>query len=185
MVRYLYCILSILLLPVIALASEGHGGNQFMGFVWRLIVFVVFVYILVKFLKSPILGALDKRTAEIKSAIDEALKAREEAEKELKEYRDKLASMNKELEEMKDRAFKVAEAEKEKVLADAHQTALKLRQFAESMIESDLARAKDELKRYAFGLAKNIAEEKLKSGLDTTKHEAVIKDNIKKIGELS
>ncbi|MCA1926877.1 MAG: ATP synthase F0 subunit B [Calditerrivibrio sp.] len=176
-----------LLVPIFSIASGGgnDSGNLFMGFVWRSIVFVVFVYILIRFLKSPLLGALDKRSEDIKTAIDDAVKARQDAESELNEYKTKIASMNKELEEMKERAFKVAEAEKVKIINDAEQAVEKLRQFAESLIESDLMRAKDELKRYTFNLARKIAEEKLIAELDDAKHEAVVKDYIKKIGDLS
>ncbi len=174
-----------MLLPVAVMASEGHGGNQIMGLVWRIIVFVVFVFILYKLLKSPLLNALDKRTDDIKTALENAVKAKEEAQKELSEYKSKLSSMNKELEEMKERAFKSAEAEKAKIIADAESAVARLREFSESLIASDVARAKTELKNYAFSLAKQLAEEKLKTNLDVAKHEAIVSNYIKKIGELS
>jgi len=58
--------------------------------------------------------------------------------------------MSKELDDMKERAFKAAEAERRRIVTDAENTVEKLRQFSDSLIESDLARAKDDLKRYAF-----------------------------------
>lgn len=174
-----------MLLPTVVFASEGHGGNQLMGLVWRIIVFVVFVFILYKLLKGPLLNALDKRTDDIKSALENAVKAKEEAQKELTEYKSKLSSMNKELEEMKERAFKAAEAEKAKIIADAEVAVARLKEFSESLIASDVARAKTELKNYAFSLAKQLAEEKLKTNLDVNKHEAIVFNYIKKIGELS
>lgn len=175
-----------LLVPAFSFASGGHeGSNLFMGFVWRAIVFVVFVYLLVKFLRSPLLGALDKRTEDIKNAIEEANRARQSAEAELSEYKAKIASMNKELEEMKERAFRVAEAERAKIIADAEEDVEKRRQFVESLIDSSLMKAKDELKRYTFNLAKKIAEDKLIAELDDAKHEAIIKEYIKKIGDIS
>lgn len=180
-------LLFVLSVPIFCFASGGghESGDLFMGFVWRSIVFVVFVYILIKFLKSPVLGALDKRSEEIKNAIEEANRTRQSAEAELIEYKSKIASMNKELEEMKDRAFRVAEAERAKIIADAEEDVEKRRKFFESLIESSLSKAKDELKRYTFNSAKKIAEDKLIAKLDDTKHEAIIKEYIKKIGDIS
>lgn len=186
MVKRLILILTLILPPAV-FASEGHGGgsNLVMGFVWRVVVFVVFAFILYKLLKDPLLNSLDKRTDDIKNALDEAIKARDEAQKELNEYKSKLASMNKELEEMKEKAFKAAEAEKSKIIAEAENTVGRLKEFSESLIASDLIRAKTELKNYAFTLAKKVAEEKLKSSFDMSKHEVVINNYIKKIGEVS
>jgi F-type H+-transporting ATPase subunit b len=182
--RIFYLFINVII-PTVAFASEGgKGESPFMGFFWRLIVFVLFVYILVKLLKSPLLGFLDKRTEEIKAAIEDAERARKEADVELKEYKSKLALMSKELDDMKERAFKAAEAERKRIVTDAENTVEKLRQFSDSLIESDLARAKDDLRKYAFDLAKKLAEQKLVSALDTKKHEAIVKYYITKIGEL-
>lgn len=173
------------LTPAILFASEGHGGSSVMGLVWRIIVFAVFVFILYKLLKSPLLNTLDKRTDDIKLALENAIKAKDEAQKELNEYKSKLSSMTKELEEMKERAFKAAEAEKNKILSDAEAAVARLKEFSESLIASDVARAKTELKSYAFSLAKQLAEEKLRKDLDINKHESIVSNYIKKIGELN
>jgi F-type H+-transporting ATPase subunit b len=183
-VKRLYFLL-ILAIPSILLASEGNGGNQIMGLVWRIIVFVVFAFILYKLLKDPLINTLDKRTDDIRTALADAVKAKEDAQKELNEYKSKLASMNKELEDMKERAFKAAEAEKVKIISDAETTVARLREFAESLIASDLVRAKAELKNYTFTLAKQAAEDKLRSQLDISKHEKIVSNYIKKIGDLS
>ncbi|MCX8083425.1 MAG: ATP synthase F0 subunit B [Calditerrivibrio sp.] len=170
--------------PMLSYASGVSSGNLVMGFVWRSIVFLVFAFILYKLLKEPILNALDKRTDDIKTAINEAIKAKEDAQRELAEYKSKLSAMNKELEDMKERAIKAVEAEKNRILNEADQTVKKLKDFAESLIESDVIRAKAELKRYSFELAKNTALQKIESSLDTNKHETIINNYINKIGDL-
>ncbi|MCB4203634.1 ATP synthase F0 subunit B [Deferribacterales bacterium Es71-Z0220] len=179
--------LLIFVIPHIVLASEGaeSHGPDYMGLFWRIIVFAVFAFILVKVLKKPLNDFLTKRTADIEKAIADAQKAKEQAETELKEYKSKLAQMNKELEDMKERAMKSAEAEKERILEEASNNIDKLRSFAENMIESDLNRAKEELRKETFRLALKLAEEKLGNELSGDRQKLLMQEYIKKIGAIN
>lgn len=181
MKSFLALILSIL--PYTAFASDAaHDGPDYMGLVWRIIVFVVFAFILYKLLKEPLLNFLSSRSEEIKKSIEDAEKAKIEAESELQNYKSKLEHMNKELEDMKSKAIKSAEAEKQRILEEAEKSILKLKMAAESMIESDLNRAKEELKKETFLLALKLAEENLTTKLPKDKQLELMKNYIKKIG---
>lgn len=179
--------LLIFIIPHIVMASEGANGHgpDFMGLFWRIVVFAVFVFILFKVLKKPLKDFLTKRTLDIEKAISDAQKAKEQAEKDLKEYNAKLAQMNSELEDMKERAMKSAEAEKERILEEASNNIEKLRKFAENMIESDLNRAKEELRKETFTLALKLAEKKLDSALNDDRQKALLEEYIKKIGAIN
>ncbi|KAA0258501.1 ATP synthase F0 subunit B [Deferribacter autotrophicus] len=176
----------LMLIPYIALAEEaGHGGGpDVRGFVWRLITFAVFVFIVVKLLKNPLKKLLINRTDEIKKLIDEATKAREEAEVELTNYKHKLETMEQELEMMKKRAFEAIETEKEQILQDAEKNIEKLKKFAENLIESEVAKAKQELKEKTVELAMKLTEEKLDVSLDKAAKEKLTREYIKKLLEV-
>lgn len=173
-------------MPVIAIASEeAHKGPDFMGLLWRVIVFVIFAFILYKILKDPFLKMLSKRTEDIQKAIKDAEIAKNQAEIELTNYKLKLSEMNRELEVMKERAIKTSESEKAKILEDADKTIQKLKEYAESLIESDLKRAKEELRVEAFLMALKIAEDKLKADLSPQKQKELMEQYIKGIGVLN
>lgn len=187
MKRFFGIILNLLIASA-AFASEAGGeahGPDFMGLFWRVVVFAVFAFILYKVLKNPVSKFLAGRTADIEKAIKDAEKAKLDAEAELKDYKSKLSLMNKELEEMKEKAFKAAEAEKERIIEEADKNIEKLKHFASSMIEADLNRAKDELKQETFKLALKLAEEKLGTTITEEKQNVLMKEYIKKIGAVN
>ena len=173
-------------MPVVAIASEeAQKGPDFMGLFWRIIVFGVFGFILYKVLKNPLLTVLSKRTEDIRMALKNAEEAKAQAEIELTNYKLKLSEMNRELETMKERAVKTAEAEKIRMLEDADKNIKKLKDYAKSLIESDLKRAKEELRAETFLMAMKIAEEKLASGLNSQDQKELISKYIKRIGALN
>jgi F-type H+-transporting ATPase subunit b len=180
--RY-YLAFVLLFLPAMAFAATGgEHGYSLMGFVWRVIVFAVFVFILFKVLKKPLLDFLNKRTEDIENAIENAQKAKEEAEVELTNYKLKLKQMESELETMKERSRKQAEAEKEKIVSDASESAEKLQKSTENMINSELEKAKAELKKETAKLAFQLAEKKIEKQLDDDSQKKLIKNYISKIG---
>lgn len=173
-------------MPVIATASEeAQEGPDFMGLLWRVIVFVVFAFILYKILKDPFSKMLSKRTEDIQKAIKDAEIAKNQAEIELTNYKLKLSEMNRELEIMKERAMKTSESEKVKILEDADKNIQKLKEYADSLIKSDLKRAKEELRVEAFLMAVKIAEDKVKADLNPQKQNKLMEQYIKGIGVLN
>ena len=180
----LVLLFNILLLPSMLMAAEegGSHGPDFMGLVWRIIVFVVFVAILYKFLKDPLINFLNNRTKQIEESIENAEKAKENAEIELTNYKLKLQQMEKELQTMKDRAKKQADSERENILEDAENNIAKLKKSTEDMIQSDLDRAKAELREEAARLAFELAEQKIEKRLTNDMQKRLVKNYIAKIG---
>ncbi len=176
--------LNLLLLPVILFAAEhgeAHGPN-YKEFGFRVLTFAIFAFILVKLLKNPVKKLLTDRTADIEKAINDAVQAKKDAEIELNSYKTKLKDMEKELEEMKAKALKATEAEKEEIIEDAEKTIEKLKAFTENMIESELKQAKDGLRKEALLLSLKIAEERLSNELKGEAQNKLLKEYINKIG---
>jgi F-type H+-transporting ATPase subunit b len=174
--------LNILLFPLILFASEeaAHGPSV-KEFGYRVLTFSIFAFIIFKLLKNPVKNLLTDRTQDIAKAIEDAVKAKEEAEKELAEYKQKLDSMEKELELLKERAMKAAEAEKIEIIEEADKTIEKLKNFAESMIDSEINQAKEALRKETLELSLKLAEEKLEKTLDAKKQKELMQNYIKKI----
>src|SRR3978361_48753 len=78
--------------------------------VWVLVVFLVVAFVLARYV-FPVIGkALDDRAAGINSDIDSASKLREDAEKVIAEYQQRLTEARKQAEEILDRAHKAGDA---------------------------------------------------------------------------
>lgn len=100
---------------------------------WSLVSFTILMVILYKYALPAITGILDARQEKIKGDIDQAEKLREDADKILAEYQEKLRYAFQKSEEVVNDAVKKAEeihqkkigetqAEKEKILSDARKT---------------------------------------------------------------
>ncbi len=100
---------------------------------WSLVSFIILMVILYKYALPAITGILDARQEKIKGDIDQAEKLREDADKILAEYQEKLRYAFQKSEEVVNDAVKKAEvihqkkigetqAEKEKILSDARKT---------------------------------------------------------------
>lgn len=168
-------------------AFAATGGEQvdmtalLKNFGYRVIVFVLLVLILVKLAKKPLLNFLDKRTADIEKAIKDANDASENAKAELTNYEIKMKGFEKDLETMKEKSLKAAEAEKEQILEDAEKQIEKLKSFAENLIESETKKASVQLKKQAVIAAIEAAEAKLGQKLDSETQKKLLDQYIKKI----
>lgn len=100
---------------------------------WTMVSFIILMVILSRYALPAITGILDARQEKIKGDINQAEKLREDAEKILAEYQEKLQYAFQKSEEVVNDAVKKAEeihqkklekthAEKEKILSDARKT---------------------------------------------------------------
>jgi len=185
-VKKFYVLLITLLTPIMVFASSegGHEVNwteMTKQFGWRVLVFVVFFIIIFKLLKKPILNALDNRTKDIEKAIADAEKANEAAKAELTNYELKMKGFESDLAAMKEKSMKAAEAEKVFILEDAEKQIEKLQSFAESAIDAETKKAREQIKRQAVISAVEAVQDKLGKELDESAQKKLLGDYIKKI----
>lgn len=162
-------------------ASEGHALD-WAGLGWRVLVFVIFIALMYKILKKPLINAFVKRTADIEKALNEAVRAKEAAIAQMKEYEAKMAELEEELAVMKANSLKIAEQEREKMIADAEQSVAKMKQLAINMIEAETAKAKADLRKEIALVAASEAEKRIVKELDGKKSKDILNEYIKRIG---
>ena len=104
-----------------------HG--QVMNFVWHCLNFAILVVVLVKFLKAPIQNALKGRSEEIEKAFSDLEDKKREAESKYAEYEKKLSQMDKEAERILKNFIEQGEAEKEKIIAQAKESAERIKNW--------------------------------------------------------
>jgi F-type H+-transporting ATPase subunit b len=143
----------------IVLAEEGGSpANQPIGLKFKWIHFVI-ISLLVLWLFGKVLPPIFRRNAEsVGSAIAKATAARAEADRQLKEAAFKMASLEKEIKELRAIAEREAKAEAERLKNTTQNDAAKIALAAKAEIEAAERAARAELKSLAAKLAVDGAE---------------------------
>lgn len=115
--------------------------------VWTLVVFIISMAILAKWVFPPIRSALDRRQRAIEESIDAAERTRQEADRLLAEYRERLRQAREQAEEIVQRARKTAEAHEREAQAQARERREQLMEQTRRDIEAETRRAIDEIRR--------------------------------------
>jgi F-type H+-transporting ATPase subunit b len=144
---------------VMALAEEGGNlANQPIGLKFKWIHFVI-IALLVLWLFGKVLPPIFRRNSEsVSSAIAKATAARAEADRQLKEAAFKMASLEKEIKELRVIAEREAKAEAERLKNATQNDAAKIALAAKAEIEAAERAARAELKSLAAKLAVDGAE---------------------------
>ena len=165
-------------------ASHADSGVLLKDFLYRVLSFSIVVAILVYFLAKPMKKGLAGRREDIEKALAAAKQAKEEAEAKFAEYDRKLAQATEEIAEISDAIRREGELEKQKIIANAKEMAIKIEQDAEKTAELEIAKARTELQREAVQLAVGVAEELLKKNFTKEDDTRLIDEYMQKVGDL-
>jgi len=185
---------SSILLPLVfaasAWASEGEGakGNPFAGDIgnalWTLIIFLIVVVVLGKFAWGPILAALQRREDFINASLADAKREREEAEKRLAEYTEKLAAAHREATAVVEEGRRDAEALQRRLEDEAKAEAQAILERAKREIGIATETAVKELYTLSAKLATDLAARVIRKQLDPKEHERLIEASIEDLEKL-
>ncbi len=152
---------------------------------WRCVDFGVLVAILVWALKkADVKGAMKARQEGIAKALQEAVTARELAEKKLAEYGQKLAKANEEIDAIAAAIREEAEREKARIIAEAQATADKIKVQAQQSADQEIAKARTELRAEAARLSVQLAEQALKEKIGKDDQDRLVGEYLTKVVEL-
>lgn len=173
----------------IALASGGEGGHADSGallkdFLYRSFNFVVLVGLLAFFISKPIRNGLVARREGLEKSLRDAETARSEAEARFAEYDAKLSKAAQEIVDICAGIRREGEIERDRIVANAREVAEKIKAEAERTAESEIMRARAELRREAAKLAIELAEELLKKNFTADDHERLVSEYMQKVGDL-
>ena len=190
--RILSCLAAVAVLSVAVCVSASGGGEhhvdsaaQMKDLMWRVINFAVLVAIMVWAIKKANMkAALADRQAQIEKNLREAKEAREAAEAKLKEYTDKLAKANQEVDELREAMLREAEAEKQRIIAAAKAASEKVAAQAIQAADQEVLKARGELRAEAARLAVELAKGKLTSSIQSADHNRMVQEYLGKVGQL-
>jgi F-type H+-transporting ATPase subunit b len=142
--------------------------------VWTIVTFVLLVAVLSKYAWKPLLQALHEREEKIRSALEQAEKARAEAAELLKQNERNMARAEEEYQKAIREGKALAEKLKEEIVNKAKQQAQRELQMAKEEIQRDIDAAKQQLRSEVAELAIRAAEKILDETLDQQKHKKLV-----------
>lgn len=162
---------------------EGLGIN--LGYLLSQIVnFVLLLVILRMILYKPIVNMLDRRREKITTDLQEADKARSQAEAAKQEYEKQLDEAREERRSIVAQATEQAEKMKEDILAEARAEAqevvAKTEEDVEALRRQTLVGAQDQIVDLAMAAAGKVVGE----SLDEQAHRRLIQEFIAEVGDL-
>ena len=149
---------------------------------FRVMNFVVLLLILVKFGAKPIAESLGSRRQQIRDELEDLEAKKAKAEQDYKEFSAKLASVEKDVDGIVEKAVAQAEIEKVRILESAEQSAADIKRSAESAIANEITAAKRDLKVSATEQAAAMAEEIIVKNLNADDQVKIIEDYLDKVG---
>jgi len=168
-----------LLLPVILWAAEeGHGEHvpSISDLVFPVINFLLFVFILYRYVIPTVRDALRQRREKITLALEEAKRAKEDAERLRQDYEQKLAGLAAEQEKIREQALEAAERERRRIVEEARQMAERVKSEVQQIAQREVEEARRTLRQEAANQAVRIATELMQSRLTQTDHRRLVQD---------
>lgn len=168
--------------------SEGLVIAAAQGIAWgdalyQLLAFLVLMWLLKKFAWGPLMNVMKQREEHVANEIDQAEKARKEAEKLLAQHQQMVKEARQQSQEFIEQAKLQGETQKEEIITAARQEAERLKESARLEIQQERENAVKALREQVASLSVLIASKVIEKELNEKDQEALIQEYIKKAGE--
>lgn len=174
--------ITILLINAVVFAAEGHTAEPSLfslDFLFRLINFAILFGGLGYILSKPLKNYLKQRSQNVRQAIEEAKKAKADAESKARFYEEKLSQLEGEVAAMMEQFKKEAEEEKARIVREAEEQLEKTKERMQKSLEQERMRMKEEVMREAANIAVALAEEMIKKNFTTEDQKKWVQEYIK------
>jgi F-type H+-transporting ATPase subunit b len=163
-------------------AVPGEEEPMSPPFIYMVLNFVLLLLILMKWGGPAAKKASVDRHDQIKTALDEAAKLREQAANKLGELEAKLKSTDAEIKKLVDGMRADAEADKARILENAERQAAAMKKDAEARIAAEIEMARTQLTREVTIAATKATEELLKKKMVPGDQQKLVSSFISELG---
>ena len=160
---------------------EVHFGKEM---IFQIINFILLVCLLLWVYRKNSSGAFEKRSTEVQAAMDEAARAKKDAEDKYLEYQARIAQLDEEISKILELSREDATKEKASILEEAKRQSERIVQQAELTAKHEVVLAKHELRKEAAELAAEMAAEAIKKATTPEDQRKWVQAYIDKIGEV-
>ncbi|HIC87099.1 MAG TPA: hypothetical protein EYP03_02465 [Aquificae bacterium] len=151
------------------------------AFIFKVINFILFILVLYKLLKRPILKFLEKEKEIILKKKEELELEKSRLEEAIKKLDIKIANAEKEAELIIKLAEQKAKKKREEILKEAKKIIEQYKDSVEKKIEEEIYTLKFQLKKLAINEAIREAEKILKNKLTQREDEEFIKESLRRL----
>ena len=170
--------------------AEGHEGVEAPNpilpeaneIIWGGLSFLVLFVLMVKYGYPAITKSMDARAERIRGDLDEAARARTEADTVLDDYRRQLADARNESNRIIEEARQTADQLRRDLMTRAETEVADLRARAREDIEAAKGRAMTDLRAEVSTLAIELAEKVVGRNLDAESNKALVESFISEVG---
>ena len=171
----------------VAFASEGGGGHGGGGesslgtMIWRIVNFVILMALLWKLLADKIKTYFVDRREEIAQMIDEADKAKADAEAQYADIRNKLKNVEKDIQDIKTAIMGELGSEKARIIEEGKVAAERIIQQAKWTAEQEVVKAKNELKDHVVEMAGDMASGMITRSITPDDQKRILEEYLNKV----
>lgn len=164
-------------------AEAAHGGSSTMwwNLLYRTMNFVVLVAVLWWLLRTPIKNMLGGRRESIKAELEELERAKAEAEQALTQAEAKLGDIEAQQEEIIQGYVQAGEAEKARIIDDAHKSAARIKEMADMTISQEIKHARAELMDELAEMSSKLAEDLIKQNIGPDDQKRLVSEYLEKV----
>lgn len=147
-----------------AFAEEEAAAQEvnWVSFAEQSATFLIFVGGLVYYMRKPMRSFFASRHEAVKHAVEEAQKAKADAEAKFAEYQKKMNALDQELADLRETMKRSAESERARMVSDAEDAKRRIERDTEAVIAMELDRARQALNIEAADLAVKMAQDILR-----------------------
>jgi F-type H+-transporting ATPase subunit b len=149
--------------------------------IWTLVVFVFTMWVLSKLAFPRIQEALDRRANAIRESIEAAERQRQEADRLLDEYRQRLKEAREQADDIVARARKAAEAATAAAIAEGKERREELVAAARRDIEMETRRSLERIRKEVADLTVLATEKITRKALDSEDHKRLIEEALEEV----
>jgi len=162
-------------------AGDDHGGPTMADLIWQGVNLVLLLAVLVFLARKPIQAFFAGRREQIQSDLDEAGRLLEQAEARAAEWQTKLTALDDDLAEIRRTSQERAELERQQILEDAQRAGERIRRDATAVVDQELRRAQEELRREASDLAVEVAASLLREHVGENDRDRLMDEFISRV----
>jgi F-type H+-transporting ATPase subunit b len=146
--------------------------------IWTIVVFLCLLFILGKYAWKPMLEGLKRREENIRAALDEAQRARADAERVRAEFQAEMNRASEKVRDMLDEARKESLSLKDEMLGQAKAEIQKERERLRREIETARDQALQEIWNQAARLATSISAKAIRRQLTEEDHRRLVEESL-------
>jgi F-type H+-transporting ATPase subunit b len=192
--RLRFLLVSVLVITVVgclaltALAAEAEQGpssfKKIWMLSWRLLNFLILAYLMVRLLKKPLSSFFQESARVIREQLQGTEQACQEAEQELQEMENRLEALDQEIQKLQGVIGEHGQRERDKIIANARQTAEQMLEKARLEAAYSAQQAKNQLRLEVIDAAVRTAAESIRKAIESGDQERLVNEYLQDLKQM-